>query len=458
MLDITPELLQTILKTKFQWIIKGVCPYRSKSLRFEIICSMSDERKNDRVTIQMPKQWLIFFAVINLAPCLLLLTISASDLTKKQTHEAPKPDADSTWQVPSEKGPWGDLRVVNIVTEPPEESLVDQLDFPKPTWFFRGYSTNGFSALLHTAGLTPAQEIELKKAAVWGSPGEGCTVLPQDDLVLSLSPESRAALYSALSLFPSNLYQNEPFRFQADIADEWFAKSNVPAKTIALVRRLIYKRGSAILFSDPHLVMPKLGSDLERVKLVKALSRQSTMIVKLHITPDTDIESLVSYWANRNDLGKDVKPLLESEARIPGGFNLDITHLLPRFARKRIYTYPRADGDNGEMLYDCHWNSMNFWNDPPDNRFADKAYVIRTLETDYDSVLDGFKFGDIILFMKSDTEAVHSAVYIADNIVFTKNGPSQHSPWIFMKMDVLTSHYETNVDLKIRGYRKKHAL
>ena len=32
-LDITPELLQNIFKTKFQWIIKGVCPYRSKSLR-----------------------------------------------------------------------------------------------------------------------------------------------------------------------------------------------------------------------------------------------------------------------------------------------------------------------------------------------------------------------------------------------------------------------------------------
>ena len=414
-------------------------------------------QSSGRITVIVSKWWLILFTVINLVPCLLLLVINAPDLAKRLAQGAPKPDADSTWQVPSEKGPWGDLRVVNIVTEPPEESLAGQLDFPKPTWLFSGYSTNAFVSLLHTAGLTPAQEIELVKAAVWGTPGEGCTILPRDDLVLGLSPEARAALYSALSLFPANLYQNEPFRFQADKADEWFTKSNVPAKTIALVRSLMYRRGSAILFSAPHLVMPKLGSDLERVRLVKALSRQSTMIVKLHINPDTDIDSLVSYWANRNDLGKDIKPLLESEARIPGGFNLDITHLLPRFARKRIYTYPRADGDIGEMVYDCHWNSMNFWNDPPDNRFADKAFVIRSLETDYDSVLDGFKFGDIILFMKSDTEAIHSAVYIADNIVFTKNGPSQHSPWILMKLDALTTHYETNVDLKIRGYRKKRS-
>jgi hypothetical protein len=58
--------------------------------------------------------------------------------------------------------------------------------------------------------------------------------------------------------------------------------------------------------------------------------------------------------------------------------------------------------------------------------------------------------------MKSDTQAIHSSVYIADNIVFTKNGPSQHSPWILMQMDTLVAHYETNMDVKIRAYRKKH--
>jgi hypothetical protein len=58
--------------------------------------------------------------------------------------------------------------------------------------------------------------------------------------------------------------------------------------------------------------------------------------------------------------------------------------------------------------------------------------------------------------MKSDTQAIHSSVYIADNIVFTKNGPSQHSPWILMQMDTLVAHYETSTDVKIRAYRKKH--
>ena len=59
------------------------------------------------------------------------------------------------------------------------------------------------------------------------------------------------------------------------------------------------------------------------------------------------------------------------------------------------------------------------------------------------------------LFNESDTQAIHSAIYIADKVVFTKNGPSEHSPWILMDMDTLISHYSTNTDLTIRGYRKK---
>lgn len=411
---------------------------------------MDDMRRNGSITIRASKRWLTLFAIITLVPWCLFLIFNAPESAKHMmtvSHSAP-------W-VPSNKGPWGDLQVVRIVTEPPEESLAGYLIYPEPTWFFEGYTTNEFDRLLLSAGLSPEQKSELEKAAVWSLSGVGCTVVPQDEFVMDLSPESRAVLYNALSLFPENTFQNEPFRFRLDMVSEWFENSAVPESTIALVRRLSYIRGKTILFSDPHLVLPNLGSDLERAKLLKALSRQSTLMMQLHITPETDIASLVSYWAAREQTAKDIKPLLESVARIPGGFNVDITHFLPRFARKRIYTYPRADGDNGEMLYDCHWNSMNFWNDPPDNRYSDKAYVIHTLETDYDPVLDGFRFGDIILFMKSDTQAIHSAVYIADNILFTKNGPSQHSPWILMQMDTLISHYETNVDLKLRGYRKK---
>lgn len=417
---------------------------------------MSEQTKTHSVTIHASKRLLFLFAVVLLIPWLLFMAAHELDQRKDALQDAGQHELDSMRLVPSSKGPWGDLRIVRIVTEPPEETLANYLVYQRPVWLFKSYTPADFENLLLSAGLSSDQRKVLKESAKWDS--NGCSIAPANDFAWSLSPESRAVLYGALSLFPENVFQHEPFRFRSDMTAEWFANSGVPEATLERVRKLFYRRGKTFLFSDPHLIVPGLSSDVDRVRLLKTLARQSTLMVHLHVGPETDIASLVSYWASREGRAKDIKPLLESASRIPGGLDIDVAHLLPRFARKRIYTYPRADGDTGETVYDCHWNSMNFWNDPPDDKFADGAFVIRTLETDYEPVLDSYRFGDVILFMKSDTQAIHSAVYIADNILFTKNGPSQHSPWILMLMDTLVSHYQTNVDLKIRAYRKKKAL
>lgn len=416
---------------------------------------MSDDSPPPIITVQVSKRWLAGFAAVLLMPWLLFLIFGTQNPVRRLISDTLTSEESARRRIPVSKGPWGDLKVVRIVTEPPEESLTSYLKYPRPQWTFKGYTPDEFQKLLLSARLTPEQKTEIASSAKWGAPGEGCVVSPSDPLVLGLSSESRSTLYGALSLFPENTFQHEPFRYRQDLSDEWFANSGVPEKTIDQVCKLIYRRGKTLLFSDPHLVIPGLQSDVERVQLLKTLARQSTLMVQLHITPQTDVDSLINYWAARTGRAKDIKPLLESATRIPFGLDIDVTHLLPRFARKRIYTYPSPEGDSGEMVYDCHWNSMNFWNDPPDNRFSDGATVIRTLETEYDQVMDHYKFGDILLFMKSDTQAIHSAVYIADDIVFTKNGPSPHSPWILMQLATLISHYETNVDLKIRGYRKK---
>lgn len=408
---------------------------------------MSAHPNAPRLVLHVSKLWLILAAAVILGPWGGLLMI--------HSHEHTQNECPSIWSVPSHKGPWGDLKVIRIVTEPPEETLTSYLDYPPPTWYFNGYTAEAFNRLLLSAGLSPAQHDALVSATVANTQNTGITVKPNDDLVKSLSPESRAAIYEALSLFPQNVFQNEPFRFRSDLATEWFVDSGIPQEVIDQVFRLTYQRGKTLLFSDPHLVIPLIASIPERIKLLKVLSRQSTLMVQIHITPQTDIDALVNYWAVGAGSAKDIRPILESLAKVPAGYDIDITHLLPRFARKRIYTYPSPTGDKGEVLYDCHWNSMNFFNDPPDDRFGDGATVIQTLETNYTPVIDDYRFGDIVLFMKSDTQAIHSAVYIADNILFTKNGPSLHSPWILMQMDTLVSHYSTNTDLQLRGFRKK---
>ena len=51
------------------------------------------------------------------------------------------------------------------------------------------------------------------------------------------------------------------------------------------------------------------------------------------------------------------------------------------------------------------------------------------------------QFGDIILFGKSEHEILHAAVFIADDIVFTKNGSLESRPWMLMHLDQMKEYY-----------------
>lgn len=424
-------------------------------LRYPLRIIMNETKPAGTVQIHTSWRWLVGFALLLVLPWAWIIfgwkgTVEEISLPPLETN------AQSSYIVPSQKGPWGDLEVLRIVTEPPESCVVSYLSHTNISWVFAGYTPERLGALFDSAGLTPDQKRTFMDAARWDSSGGGCILEPGNDLVMALSPTSRAIIYGCLSLDLSNNLQNEPFRFRADLADEWLENSGLPSAVIDRVRNLTYHRGITILFSDLPLVLPMLETDVDRIKLLKVLSRQSTLLVSVRVTPETDIDALEAYWGKKEGRAKEIRPLLESLSKIPGGQKLDIVHLLPRFARKRLYVYASASGgDSGEAVYDCHWSTMNFWNDPPDNRFGDLNYVTQVIESEYEPVLDDFRFGDIILFMKSDTQAIHSAVYLADGILYTKNGPTQKSPWIMMKMETLTSYYETNVDLKIRGYRKK---
>jgi len=44
---------------------------------------------------------------------------------------------------------------------------------------------------------------------------------------------------------------------------------------------------------------------------------------------------------------------------------------------------------------------------------------------DYDKVGPPYTFGDVLFFMGDDGGAFHSCVYIADNLVYTKNGENE---------------------------------
>jgi hypothetical protein len=187
--------------------------------------------------------------------------------------------------------------------------------------------------------------------------------------------------------------------------------------------------------------------------LIKALCRVPTLIMELKITPQSDVDGLVNYWAGCIKADT-LRPLLESMSRVPGGATLNISYFMPGVPRGHLYTYPNPASPARE---DCFFSSFNFFNEQPDPRFIDPAYADRVLQSDFEEIRGAKRFGDLMLLMEGGERAVHMCVYVAADIIYTKNGGHPFQPWVLMKMNDLMVQYPSEKALRWRVFRKRHS-
>jgi hypothetical protein len=134
---------------------------------------------------------------------------------------------------------------------------------------------------------------------------------------------------------------------------------------------------------------------------------------------------------------------------------IDVALLLPPFARDRLYMYPLPSANPIAMHRDCHWSAFNFFNDTPDDRFADPAKVRAELDANYMLSEKTPRLGDIGMLSTADSRIIHSRVYIADDLYFSKNGPSHISPWVLMRMPDIKNLFPAYENLTVQHYRLK---
>ena len=337
-------------------------------------------------------------------------------------------------------GPWGKLEYVRINLEAPDAFIpIETRTDEKPHWYFRSHSPAELAEFFNHCDLTAAQRNELMNTNSWVIESDGLEVMPGEELVLGLSREARTKIYTLLSTDPRNQYNVWPFRFRDGRMDEWFEQSGLSRTTLDLVQSLLYARGSTLCFSDFQLVMSRIPSNDERRRLMKTLTRTAALLVKLRVDADADTEALSDYWA-KGRRAKDIETLLDSLARVQGGASVDVIHLLPPFARKRLNTFSVPSDDPAAGARDCYWTAMNFFHDPPDDRFMESDNVRNALAQSYTRVAQP-TFGDLMFLASPQGESVHAVVYIADDVVFTKNGATGLQPWILMKWDDLIAGF-----------------
>jgi hypothetical protein len=259
-------------------------------------------------------------------------------------------------------------------------------------------------------------------------------------------------IYSQLARTKRNDFHAAPFVYRRGGFDDWFGHSGLSATTLELVKQVVYQRGAALCVSDLPELSVRITDRAERRRLIKTLSRSSALLMKLRVRPDSDPEALTGYWAQGWHV-KDIGPLLESLTRVTNSVTIDVLHLLPPFARKRVNSYPTPLAP-GQRAPDCYWTAFNFFNDPPEDRYFDDNLWRRELQEDY-QVVEQPTFGDLVFLTRPDGVPIHCAVFVADDVVFTKNGANLRQPWKLMKLEDMLARYPEDFPLRVAFFHAK---
>jgi hypothetical protein len=362
----------------------------------------------------------------------------------------PDPDEQDKF-VFTQLGSWGELFTQDISLERPVEYLNDEMRaIQTPVWTFRGMNIAQVKALFVANGLTQQETDKALSPDRVSSRGTDTVFKPSEEFVFSLGPEARARLYEPMRGLDVNLYLEWPYYYPKDSIESVFTDVRLHPDDLALFKKLVYGGKDAWRFTDFETLMGKIPSLERRVAMTASLSRQTAVLARLCIRPDTDIDKVAAYWGHVPNVHFiDVRPMLEALKRLPKGGTVSLLYMLPPFARERLYTYALPPAP-GEPVRDCHWSTFNFCSVKPDDRFSHPAECLRYIDENFYKVAQPGVYGDVLLFTYDKDKIKHSAVYLADDLVFTKNGQNYTMPWMIMRIADLRAMYPDSNIVYIR--------
>jgi hypothetical protein len=360
----------------------------------------------------------------------------------------------------SELGPWGKLRYFYIYLEAPK-ALVDDypLPNPKPRWSFPESTLGQLPQFFKDVGLPESFRDALLDPANQSRMDGMIHLFPPIPEIEAMNPATRALVYGELRKFPINEYHAEPLLITTETVEEFYRTSKLRPELVGKIREMSYRYGNCLAFSDLPALISFAGSESEARLIIKSCTRTRSLMVHLELEEGTDLEPLLEYWSLGLGLRrKDLEPIMQSILDTRGVERLGLAHILPAQARKLLYTYPGPEFVREGIQPDCHWTSLNFFNYSPQNYLLSERLATSTVLEKFTPVRPPYRYGDILFYLDSETgSAQHSCVYLADDIVFTKNGRNAFQPWVILKLDEVNKLYLHDKIGRIQAYRHKDA-
>ncbi|MCB1231244.1 MAG: hypothetical protein KDN19_13300 [Verrucomicrobiae bacterium] len=356
-------------------------------------------------------------------------------------------------------GPWGDLEYYYTYLEAPD-SLVELVPVPsqQTVWRFPGSKPEDVRALFANSGMSEELIDELGNRSVWHISVDGIRVHPTDRVIKELPIGARLKIYQVLRGFEENSFHRNPVIIESGDVAGWFAGTGLSDIAIAAIDSLSYPLGPSLAFSDLPFLLGLMSSEKEERDLLRATTRTRTLILRLRVNKDSDFQTLSDYWTAGFKY-KDILPLLESVQRTEGVERIDIAHLLPPLPRKLLYTFPSVSLGLSGRYPDSFWTALNFFEFWPKEKFLNTVEVEKEVRTNFTRVAPPYRYGDILVMIDPGSgRVVHSCVYLADDIVYTKNGPGLLRPWILMRMPDLITRLASEQVPVVEGWRRKDVI
>lgn len=351
-------------------------------------------------------------------------------------------------------GPWGELEVRSIYMEAPD-SLLAAVAKPNSVtrWVFEQTTEGAVRSLLQRCGVPAPLGERLLDPARRIVSGNVLSLYPSPEDLVAIPPAARGLLYQELAKSPANEYQRDPVFILGGDLEDWLADNGLSEAQKELFRKLVWKRGDALVFSDIQALLTLAKNSDEVRSTFRAVTRVRSLVVELLLPLKTDRREFIDYWAaGQTDAPRltFINAITQRRARQ----TVDITHFLPSLMRQRAYTFPEMELGLKGRFPDCHWTSLNFFNLTPKDFYLDTRLAAAQLVENYATVEAPYRYGDVLCFL-DEGEGLHTCVYIADDIVLTKNGDSILAPWALMQIKDVESIYRRSPSTRIQGYRLK---
>jgi len=354
----------------------------------------------------------------------------------------------------TKSGPWGQLEVRSVYLEPPEALLAV---VAKPStvtrWTFEQTTIGGVRAILVKAGVPEPVIARLLSPVRLVESGNSIILLPEREDLFALTMEVRSALYLELAKSSANEYQRDPVFILGGDVDDWLEEVPLTSGQRALFQQLLWRRGNALVFSDVQALLALAKGPEEVSAVFRSITRVRSLVISLRLPLAVDRQAFIDYWT-ADQVGTPRLAFIRAVTQRRAKQLIDVTHFLPSAFRLRVYSFPELDLGLKGRFPDCHWTSLNFFNQEPKDIYLDTRQAAEHLLKDYVAVDAPYRYGDVLCFL-DDGEGLHTCVHVVDDIVLTKNGDSILAPWTLMRLRDVDEIYRRTPNTRIQAYRLK---